>query len=224
MKQFLKFAATLPILGALSGCATDPPYNCPLQEVEEGIEMPCTSMHSVYSRARAMEGTIPARDSIMDPSLDPNAQPPEKSMSRRERRRMEKEMKKNPPPPRPNAQLSMYPEPGQVGMPVFKQPRVHRVWVAPYVDADGNLRSGEYAYFSTPGEWNYGSLRQQGSGASGTMFGPLRPEDLGFNPDLGPTSQGAKPPMPSGTSRSSSASNIPEQDGDITQPAQRLGD
>ena len=38
------------------------------------------------------------------------------------------------------AQASDYPAAGANGMPVFEQPRVYRPWLAPYVDADGNLR------------------------------------------------------------------------------------
>ncbi|KWU17818.1 hypothetical protein AS149_13945 [Burkholderia cenocepacia] len=122
-------------------------------------------------------------------------------------------------------------------MPVFKQPKVMRVWVAPYVDADGNLRSGEYAYFATPGEWNYGSLNKPGA-ASG-MFQPTRPGQLGFNPTdkrAGQASQGsanpAKPPeappaqefkptIPA-AANGSTGTAAPATQGGITQPYQRL--
>jgi conjugal transfer pilus assembly protein TraV len=132
---------------------------------------------------------------------------------------------------------SQYPDAAQQGMPVFKQPKVMRVWVAPYVDADGNLRSGEYAYFATPGEWNYGSLNKPGA-ASG-MFQPTRPGQLGFNPTdkrQAQTSQGsaspAKPPeapaqefkptIPAAATGGAAAAPAAATQGGITQPYQRL--
>ena len=51
---------------------------------------------------------------------------------------------------------------GTGGMPVFKQPQVLRVFVKPYVDADGNLRSGEQVFTTTPGEWAYGTMKKPG--------------------------------------------------------------
>lgn len=109
------------------------------------------------------------------------------------------------------------PAPGQVGAPVFQQPRVMRVWVAPYVDADGNLRSGEYTYFSTPGQWNYGSTRRTGQAAG--AFGPLRPDALGFTPVVPAKTPGGAPPKPEAAAPAGSA---PEQVQSITQPYQRL--
>jgi conjugal transfer pilus assembly protein TraV len=93
------------------------------------------------------------------------------------------------------AQASGYPDVGEGGAPVFKQPKVMRVWVAPYVDADGNLRSGEYTYFSTPGQWNYGDLKKPGAAVSG-MFAPARDSNLGFNPAATPKTNPAKPAEP----------------------------
>lgn len=108
-----------------------------------------------------------------------------------------------------------YAEPGEHGQPVFRQPRVYRVWLAPYVDADGNLRSGEYVYFSTPGEWAYGTTRDSGV-AGAAMFGPQRPENIGFTPVE--TGQ-ATPPAPSGSLPQ--PASVTNRDG-IVQPAQRL--
>lgn len=91
---------------------------------------------------------------------------------------------------------SNFPEPGQTGAPVFQQPKVMRAWVAPYVDADGNLRSGEYVYFSTPGQWNYGTMKSPGA-AGAAMFEPSKASSLGFTPDLQTTS-GSRVPQPMG--------------------------
>src|SRR5690606_17618151 len=87
---------------------------------------------------------------------------------------------------------SHYPDAAQQGMPVFQQPKVMRVWLAPYVDADGNLRSGEYTYFATPGAWNYGSLQTPGQ-ASG-VYEPSRPDQLGFNPNEVSSKRSARTP------------------------------
>lgn len=135
---------------------------------------------------------------------------------------------------------SHFPDAAQQGMPVFKQPKVMRVWVAPYVDADGNLRSGEYAYFATPGEWNYGSLNKPGA-ASG-MFEPTRPGQLGFTPQDSKRAQGSqasqgaaapsappesaapaqefKPTIPAAATSGSAPAAATQ--GGITQPYQRL--
>lgn len=81
---------------------------------------------------------------------------------------------------------------GTGGMPVFKQPQVLRVFVKPYVDADGNLRSGEQVFTATPGEWAYGTMKKPGSGAAVTLskganFGPADGRVLGFTPQVGST-------------------------------------
>lgn len=105
----------------------------------------------------------------------------------------------------------------QTGMPVFQQPKVMRVWLAPYVDADGNLRSGEYTYFATPGAWNYGSLQSPGE-ASG-VFGPSSANELGFNP-VEAARKGKNTGRPS-VPGNDSANTVPAQPG-ITQPYQRV--
>jgi hypothetical protein len=115
-----------------------------------------------------------------------------------------------------------YMEPGEVGRPVFNQPTVHRVWIAPYIDADGNLRSGEYTYFNTPGEWNYGTTTTQGSASASTMFAPIKPKDnsLGFTPSVKPTTtSGPTPPKPGDLPNLGTQTAAP-----VTPPAQRLSD
>ncbi|MCC5609599.1 TraV family lipoprotein [Nostoc sp. CHAB 5834] len=126
-----------------------------------------------------------------------------------------------------NGESSNYPEPSQQGRPVFQQPKVMRVWVAPYVDADGNLRSGEYTYFNTPGKWNYGDMKKPGA-ASGA-FEPGRPSNLGFNPVVKAPPEAKAPPkpaeQPAPAPAATSSANTKPSDASalaITQPYQRL--
>jgi hypothetical protein len=120
-----------------------------------------------------------------------------------------------------------YGEP-DVGQPVFRQPQVHRVWIAPYVDADGNLRSGEYAYFATPGEWGYGSLRAPGVASAATLFAPQRPDHLGITA-IESSKASSAPPAPPGKAAEtlptppavSPAAAAAAREG-ITQPAETL--
>ena len=132
------------------------------------------------------------------------------------------------------AQLSAYPDSAEQGMPVFNQPKVVRVWVAPYVDADGNLRAGEYTYFSTPGAWNYGGLKKAGDAAVGGMFEPSRTDKLGFKPvdavkpkatETPPAPAAAGANTPAGVTakaQGSSAAPVTLPDTQITQPYQKL--
>lgn len=122
-------------------------------------------------------------------------------------------------------------ETGETGRPVFKQPTVHRVWIAPYVDADGNLRSGEYTYFSTPGEWNYGTTRAEGVAGSST-FGPRKPtaeavtavpaEPHKATPAAPPDSTLPQPPAAASAARSLQSAKT--NSSGITQPAVKLGE
>ena len=149
---------TLSVL-ALSACSTEPrrpDYECPLDDVAAAK---CASMDQAYNASKQMSREDQSRvQSVFDRRVQKPAT-------------VEK--------PVFQGQSSNYPEPGQNGMPVFEQPTVARVWVAPYVDADGNLRSGEYTYFSTPGKWNYGDLKKPGE-ASG-IIQPGKPSNLGFS-------------------------------------------
>jgi hypothetical protein len=107
-------------------------------------------------------------------------------------------------------------------MPVFKQPEVHRVWVAPYVDSDGNLRTGEYTYFSTPGKWNYGTTKRPGEGSA--IFGPAKPNaNLGFVPvTQQQEKRPAAPPSNKAPAAEKSQQAAPDSVNNITQPAQRI--
>jgi conjugal transfer pilus assembly protein TraV len=188
------------IFSALSGCASVP-YDCPLKPQPDAK---CASMQDAYGAANkspsAMETT---RQSVFE----------------RSNRTAATEQAQNRPFFR--GEDSGFPEAGERGMPVFKQPEVHRVWVAPYVDSDGNLRTGEYTYFSTPGKWNYGTTKRPGE-ASG-IFGPQRPGNLGFVP-VTPAAKAERPAAPPSASNgnTSRSATAPESVDNITQPVQRI--
>lgn len=196
------FCATL-----LSACATGPrtpTYECPLYSADRAK---CASVAESLEASRRMTAST---GTSVQSVFDPRAAAPRTSPDN------------VPVVGRPSGLASP-----TTGSPVFQQPQVMRVWIAPYVDADGNLRSGEYAYFSTPGRWNYGTLRRPGA-ASG-IFGPARPTDLGFTPVLAAprtATSPQRPPEPSaspagGPSQPRSAAPATHQG--ITQPYQRLG-
>jgi type IV conjugative transfer system lipoprotein TraV len=201
MKKLVLSSALL-MATVLTGCAS-PGYECALTPNEAGK---CASVQDAYAAANRTAGSKVKRESVFD-------------MSRQQTDTQQPGQYFNP----ASAGLPDTPE---NGMPVFKQPQVHRVWVAPYVDADGNLRSGEYTYFTTPGEWNYGSLHKAGQGSG--AFGPARPNDVGFAaaPEQKKAAPGAPtqaPPAPA-TSKSNPqqlAAPQPGQTG-VTQPAQRF--
>lgn len=181
---------------AASGCSSlsVPPHACPLSETNAR----CASVEEAYAAAQRDTRDAPShRQSVFDTAGASRPAPAAPFFSE-------------------NATPA--PQPGQVGVPVFQQPRVMRVWVAPYVDADGNLRSGEYTYFSTPGQWNYGSTRRPGQAAG--AFGPARSDALGFTPVTTP--RAGQPPKPATPSEAGTAPGTPEQVQSITQPYQRL--
>jgi conjugal transfer pilus assembly protein TraV len=186
-------ALALASLALASGCSSlsTPPHACPLSEQSAR----CASVEETYAAAQgdAKAGPAGHRQSVFDarPAAAAAPQP----------------FFADTPP--------VAPAPGQLGAPVFQQPRVMRVWVAPYVDADGNLRSGEYTYFSTPGQWNYGATRRAGQAAG--AFGPVRPDALGFTPVAPGTPGTGTPPKPE-----AEPAGAPESVQSITQPYQRL--
>ena len=199
MKRTVLLLTSLPVL--LIGCASTPPHTCQM-----GVYNPdCHTMDQVYETARHS----PAKATTVAQIMSPDPAHPVKPAK--------------PPAPVGN-HGGAYAEPGEVGQPVFQQPRVMRVWIAPYVDADGNLRSGEYTYFNTPGAWNYGSTRTPGTGSASTLFAPLKPGTagtLGFTPKVASPSQPA-PPKPGDHPNAGSLN--PAQVPSITPPAQKLGE
>lgn len=66
------------------------------------------------------------------------------------------------------------------GTPIYSPPVPHKLWVAPWRDANNVLHGGEYVYYLTPGYFTTGTLTAPGQGAE--VLGPLKPEDLGFTP------------------------------------------
>ena len=82
-------------------------------------------------------------------------------------------------------------------VPVYEPPRPWRAWLAPWVDDQGGLHSGQYVWFTTPGAWVYLGRRwplpfvpSAGGGAPGEALEPVAPDDLGFEPVTGPAGTG----------------------------------
>jgi len=174
-----------------------PPHRCQLGDYNPN----CHTMQEVYDKATHAPAKVSSMEQVMKPdSAHPLPQAP-----------LAGPLSNN---------GAAYAEPGSVGQPLFKEPKVHRVWIAPYVDADGNLRSGEYTYFSTPGEWDYGSLRTNGAASGGTLFAPTKGTQLGFTPATKPTAAAPTPPKPETNARPNTQSLLPA----ITQPDQKLSD
>lgn len=192
-----KLMFPLAVVALMSGCATVK-YDC---ELKTEVQAKCASMQDAYRVANGPQAQVKNRQSVFEGQTSQTQAAAGDTGAR----------------PYFKGEESGFPEPGERGMPVFKQPKVHRVWVAPYVDSDGNLRSGEYAYFSTPGEWNYGTTRRAGE-ASG-IFGPAKQDAYGFAP-VDKKNDGKKPAAPP-TPQSSSKQTADHVDG-ITQPAQRI--
>lgn len=148
----------------LSGCAYKskriPDYSCPLTGVGAGN---CASMQDAY---QASKKVAPGKTAKVQSVFDTRAQsstgtggtgrPGDTAM------------------PVVGAQLSNLASPSN-GTPVYIQPKAMRVWLAPYKDSGGNLRSGEYAFFATEGRWAYGSLNESGAGGH-VSFQPSRPK------------------------------------------------
>ena len=201
-----KIIAPFALVAVLSGCMT-PGYECDLKPNPTGE---CASMDQAYAAAHRVDRNDSKRQSVFESQGD----------SARARDAANT--------PFFNGTPSPYPDTPENGMPVYKQPKVVRVWTSPYVDADGNLRSGEYSYFATPGQWNYGTLHKGGDASD--IFGPARPGNLGFNPvtPQAKTGPSAPPPGPSGAkpmgmnTEAASAPKAQTVEG-ITQPAQRFG-
>ena len=91
----------------------------------------------------------------------------------------------------------------QVAAPVYQPPQPWRVWLGPWVGSNGDLHSGEYVWFTTPGHWFYDGKvwpLTTGSGEGGVHIGdryvsdgvlaPVPPTNLGFTPSLSRTAPG----------------------------------
>lgn len=203
-----KILVPLSLAGlVLSGCSTVK-YDCELKDIPAAK---CASMDESYRTSATTPGPITKnRQSVFERSGMQVSAPTDRGMSDK---------------PFFKGEDSGFPEAGERGMPVFRQPEVHRVWVAPYVDGDGNLRTGEYTYFSTPGQWNYGTTTRPGEGSA--IFGPGRPGQLGFTPVVTPKAPPAAPPSNQSGSLQSANKAVQatptDRVDDITQPMQRIG-
>ena len=175
------------VLAALAGCATVGPQ-CPLQKGPG-----CQSVTQVYQDAREANPDLSGQWLPKVPAQSAGAVGPDWSAP------------------------AGYAEPGQVGEPIFREPRVYRVWIAPFVDANGNMHSGQYVYFSTPGEWSYGALHDTGAASPG-LYGPLPPGET-FGGKAQRTTAlkvpGGKPPKPSAGKKNVTVNGI-------TQPKESL--
>ena len=90
----------------------------------------------------------------------------------------------------------------QAQAPVYQPPRPWRVWLGPWVDANGDLRSGQYVWFVTPGHWYYAGkiwpLGRLGKHIGDTfvkdgVLAPVPPTRLGFTPSLSRQAPGVMP-------------------------------
>jgi hypothetical protein len=140
----------LGVLALVLGGCSSVSYRCALGQ-EGGTE--CRSMHQSYDAAVRM------------PELPMAAGTPAYAMEAAAQGGVQ-------------GQFEGYPQPRQVGMPVYEAAKVHRAWTAPWTDAEGNLRGGEYVYFTTPGKWSYGGLRSPGEASD--IFRPKRADDVGM--------------------------------------------
>jgi len=180
MGRFIRIFLPILALAALAGCATVGP-ECPLKKGPG-----CQSVSQVYADAReaspnATGQWLPKVSTRGQQDAGPNWSEP-----------------------------AGYAEPGQVGEPIFREPRVYRVWVAPFVDADGNMHSGQYVYFSTPGEWSYGALHDSGAASPG-LYGPLPPGESFGGKMQKATALGVphgKPPKPSASKTNATINGI----------------
>lgn len=192
----LMLPLSFAVVTVLSGCASVQ-YECPLKPQ---LDAKCASMQDAYGAATKTTGQADSpRQSVFDRASKAAAADDAQNK------------------PFFKGEDSGFTETGERGMPVFKQPDVHRVWVSPYVDSDGNLRTGEYTYFSTPGKWNYGTTRRAGEGSA--IFGPQKPNNLGFVP-VTTSAKTEKPAAPPNTTVKPVATT--ENVDSITQPAQRI--
>lgn len=204
MKKLLLASSVLAVLAGCSSAPRIPDYPCTLNVSERGK---CASMQDVYEASKSAKPGVPGVQSVFDA------------------RAQEQVAQRSQPFFGQQAAPTGYTDSQPSGTPVFNQSTVHRTWVAPYTDADGVLRSGQYVYFNTPGSWNYGSLKKKG--AASDIFAPANPkEKLGFNPDYNAAAQqqqnGQRAPKPASSTEGTQvvngkAGDVTSSDG-VTQP------
>ncbi|MNR71648.1 Type IV conjugative transfer system lipoprotein (TraV) [compost metagenome] len=207
MKRLLIVASLSTVLAGCAGMGRVD-YDCELAEVQAAK---CASMEDAYKMSRKHRNGAGNNQSVFQ---QPGAAAKGGEAAQGQQ-------------PYFNGAPSNYPNATEQGMPVFRQPKVMRVWLAPYVDANGNLRSGEYTYFATPGAWNYGSMKSPGDAAG--IFEPSKPGQLGFNPNETtnakrgqPMAAPARPPETVNKPAIPASTGAAPDQGGITQPYQRL--
>lgn len=149
--------ATLALLTA--ACAGTQPYRCPMDGT--GDPAACASMQDAYKGALSNGAFTGDHLSVVGTA----GKPAEEASARVKYEQY---------------QAMGWAQPADKGTPIYQEARKYRMWTAPWTDANGILHAGEYVYFTTPGGWNYGSLKDPGKGAG--ILGPIMPEQYGFNP------------------------------------------
>jgi conjugal transfer pilus assembly protein TraV len=125
----------------LSGLDAKDSFTC-----KAGGGVPCESMTTIYNRTQA--GTLPAQQAIAVRSSTPAVTSAFHSQA--------------------SASISVTPNSGQ---PLRSTPRVVRLWIAPWLDADGDLHDASYVYMSIgQGKWLIDHSQQQIM----NTFGPTR--------------------------------------------------
>lgn len=109
----------------------------------------------------------------------------------------------------PSRALKSAQEEDAVAAPVYIPAKPHRVWLAPWLDQQGQLRSGSYLYFTTPARWRYLGQEYPADSGSSTLAGqsskfgmppariiePVAPDNYGFQPVPSVAPQGVLPEM-----------------------------
>jgi len=168
MKSRYITVALLASASMLSGCLSNAPkHSCPLNS-EDGY---CADLETVYGAAVRDQGS---KENVLEGVIEPISDG-----------KSDKPQTEAPAPEAPvvHDEFTGFMAAQDRGMPVFTPPKPHRLWIAPWHDANKILHGGEYLYYTTPGHWNYGTLTSPGDGAE--VMGPIKPQDLGFIPVVG---------------------------------------
>lgn len=157
----LRLLTLLAAVSTLSAC-TSVGYRCPLDPSDDpDSPTACAGMHDAMQGAKQGGGS---RTSVLVDA---------------EGRQIPRAMRDNKPrSPLAGTVDEGAPEPyrTKAGDPIFEPPRVYQTWVRSFVDAEGNLHEGHHTWFSTPGRWRYGNLRDSGeAGGSGDLMRPGMP-------------------------------------------------
>lgn len=133
----------------ISGCAT-PPHSCP---IDLSGNRNCSPMSKVYKAAlenKKTEETLIDSKNVVSTVNDQKVRAVKKNQLANNFINEEK--------------------------PVFQQPRIYRLWVAPWQDEYDFMHSGEYIYFKEDGYWNYGN-KKPGKSKQGVIKNIFEPID-----------------------------------------------